>query len=156
MFTLHVAVNTYWTYTTESLSNCHAARSCTDLLHPCKRASCHGLQVRSTWYHRNIYVYIRTSIVLFWEERPSDLCCECNHVDRHPSPESDPCGAFLETLWSPWCNWCVCRDCVLSLLNVHWNSSCWHYSSTYLMYVNNVFKQNFWLNVCFGGPWIWA
>lgn len=30
--------------------------------------------------------------------------------------------------------------CVLSLLNVQWNSSCRHYSSTYLMYVNYVFK----------------
>ena len=32
-------------------------------------------------------------------------------------------------------------DCVLSLLNVRWKSSCRHYSSTYLMCVNNVFKE---------------
>lgn len=69
MFTLHVAVNTCWTYTTELSSDWHAATSCAHLLHPCQRASCHGLQVRSTWYRRNVYVYILYVIVLLFKRR---------------------------------------------------------------------------------------
>lgn len=66
-------------------------------------------------------------------------------------------GTSWRHLWSPWCNWSVYCDCVLSLMNVQWNSSCRHYWGTYLVYVNNVFlKKKIWLNVSFVGPPIWT
>lgn len=119
------AVNTRWTYTTELSSISHAAKAYAHLLQPYKRASCRGLRVRSTQYRSYVYIYVIVSFCS-WEERPSDsasvvlltaLTNVCLAVLILVGPSWRPS-------WSPWCNWSLRCDCVPSLMNVRWNSSC--------------------------------
>lgn len=132
MFEHISTLGTYWSFTTELLL-CPVFVSFIPV---------RGLLVMdSRWAPPLKRVYKRSSVASF------DSCREPDHGDRHPSLRSEPCGAFLGDALSPRCNWSVCRDCVLSLLNVRWNSSCWQYSSTYLMDVNNVFKATDWMLV---------
>lgn len=125
--------------------------SCVLTFNP-KRASCFGLRVRSTWYRSDVLcIYIWKCIFLRGGAFKLCLCCKPNHVDWCLSPNSAPVGTLLGTVMVSLLNWPLCQDCVPSLLNVQWNSTCRHYSSTYLMYVNNVLKI-IWLNVSFVGP----
>lgn len=145
MLTLHVAVSTHWTYTTDLSSNTHAALT---FFNPMRGL----LFMDSGWSPLSTEqcVYICNSIFLFLE-RPSDSASVVS-----PAMLTDVClpvqilvGTSWRHLWSPWCNWSVYCDCVLSLMNVQWNSSCRHYWGTYLVYVNNVFlkKKSDWMLV---------
>lgn len=140
----HATVSSHWSYSTELSSNSLAATSCAHLPRPLKRASCHGLRARSAQHWAmSMYICVLVSFS-FWRGEAFKLC-PCHE----PNPvDLIPVGPSWRPSRSPWCNWSVCRDCVLSLLNVRWNSSCSHYWSTYLMYVNNVFlKKSDWMLV---------
>lgn len=112
-------------YTTELSSISRAAKAYAHLLQPYKRASCRGLRVRSTRYRSYVYIYVIVSFCS-WEERPSDSASVVllTALTNVCLPVLILVGPSWRPSWSPWCNWSLRCDCVPSLMNVRWNSSC--------------------------------